>query len=380
MPVPPPTQSRRLRVHSREPTIAALLSHWLMAHPLAALAGRDFLTTADYSIAELRGLVDLAFELKNERERGQLPGKTIVLLFFNSSLRTRTSFEIAAYQLGAHHVTLNAGADFWDLEEQLGVVMDGTAAEHVRDAARVLSRYADAVAVRVYPEFADLEHDDREDVLSAFVVDATVPVINMESARAHPCQALGDLMTLSECFASQGDGTLNGRRVTLAWVPHVEPLPHSVPLSMLDVLARAGCRVTIAHPPGFALAPDVIESASAEAAKAGGEVVATTDRAAAFDGAEVVYARSWCSRELYGKWDAEQEHMAALGDAWTITEADMARTAGSGRGRFMHALPVRRNLHATDAVVDAPTALIYQQAENRLHATKALLCALLDGS
>src|SRR5690606_8544100 len=209
------------------------------------IRGRDFLGLADFEPADIDDILKLAFEMKREQRTWSLKGKTIIMLFFNSSLRTRTSFEIGAAQLEAQPVVLNIGQDAWNLEWQEGIVMDGDSPEHIKEAARVLSRYGDILAVRSFPRMTDYEQDRQDPILSSFSKYAAAPLINLESAVEHPCQGLADLMTLREVF----NHNTRGKKVVLSWAPHVKPLPLAVPHSFLLAAAMGGCDITVAHPP-----------------------------------------------------------------------------------------------------------------------------------
>ncbi len=337
--------------------------------PKIDIRGRDFLRLSDFSADEINSVIDLAFEMKKEQSRFSIAGKTIVMLFFNSSLRTRTSFEIGAYQLGAHPVVLNIGQDSWDLEWLEGAVMDGDKPEHIKDAARVLSRYADIMAVRSFPRMANYEEDKRDPILTAFSQHTNVPLINLESAVEHPCQGLADLMTLREIF----NGVTRKKKVALSWAPHPKMLPLAVPHSFVMAAAMGGCNLVVAHPEKYDLEPELLDQARKVAAAAGGRLEVTHDQAAAFEGAEVVYGKSWLSRAFYGKPKDETAYRKTLPN-WTISEKKMERTS---RAKFMHCLPVRRNVVVDDAVLDGEDCVVYQQAENRLHAQKALMVKLL---
>ena len=304
--------------------------------------------------------------------------RSIGLVFFNSSLRTRTSMELAATQLGAHATTLDVGAGtgVWGFAWERGRTMDGAEAEHIDEAVGVLSRYYDALGVRVFATLRDAATDDADALLNGFARAASVPVVNLESARVHPCQQLADAATLAQLFgdgfgaahpASGGD--LARRTVTVTWAPHPKPLPRAVPHSAVLAAARVGVNVRIAHPEGFDLAPDVIAAARAYAAARGTTVEVMHDQAAAFDGADAVYAKAWAAPLVYTDPAAEAALRAAHAD-WTVTEARMRATR---EGRFLHCLPVRRGVVVEDAVLDGPRTVHLDQAENRLHAQKAIL-------
>ncbi len=291
--------------------------------------------------------------------------RSLGLLFFNPSLRTRTSMELAAVHLGAHATTLVAGQGTWQIEWRDGAVMDGAAAEHIREAIGVLSEYYDALGVRIFASQTDYVQDRDEVLLRAIVRAATVPVINLESAFYHPCQALADAATILEHLG----GTVQGRRFVLSWAYHPRPLPMAVPNSALLMAARLGMEVVVAHPPGFELDEGVMARAQADAAAHGGRVTVVHDQAEAFAGAEIIYAKSWGSRLCYTAPDDEAA-LRARYRHWRVTPELMARTR---QAAFMHCLPVRRNVVVDDAVLDGPRAIHLKQAAFRLYAQKAIL-------
>ncbi|MCA8914587.1 MAG: N-acetylornithine carbamoyltransferase [Planctomycetes bacterium] len=336
---------------------------------MSDIRGRDFIRLADFETPQIDDILNLAVEMKREQRTWSLKGKTIIMLFFNSSLRTRTSFEIGAAQLDAQPVVLNVGQDAWNLEWQEGVVMNGNSPEHIKDAAKVLSRYGDILAVRSFPLLKDYQQDRLDPILSSFSKYASAPLINLESAVEHPCQGLADLMTLREIF----NHNTKGKKVVLSWAPHVKALPLAVPHSFLLAAAMGGCDITVAHPQKFELEEAVMKQATGIAAKTGGSVKISHDQDEALKGAEVVYAKSWLSLEHYGNPEAEMAYRATL-PSWTISEEKMGLTS---RAKFMHCLPIRRNVVATDGVLDHDDCVVYQQAENRLHAQKALLVKML---
>ncbi len=344
-----------------------------MIHALpSSLRGRDFMQVTDLNPEELGAILNLAFEMKREQRVFTIKNpKTFVMLYFNPSLRTRTSFEIGCRQLGITPVHIDAQGEGWMLEWRNGAIMNEQAAEHAKDAARVLSRYADAVGLRSYPPMKNLAEDRLDPLVTTFSRNSTVPVINLESATSHPCQGLGDLMTLREIFPEG----VAGKKVVLTWAPGPQPFTQSVANTFARVAAMAGADLTIAHPEGFELADDVMQAARKLAGDSGGSVKVSHDRDAAFAGADVVYAKSWVSSRWYGDWAAEEQVRAKMADKWTVTADAMDLTH---RARFMHPLPLRRNVVATDAVVDGPDCVVYQQSENRLHVQKALLMGLLQ--
>jgi len=313
----------------------------------------------DLSEREVDDLLDLSLRIKRRASGVQLTGKSVGLLFFRGSLRTRTSFEAAMHQLGGHTINLNATSDFWEVEAQEGSVMDGKAPEHIKDAAAVLSRYVNALAIRPALTGQSWAVDRRDESIRAWVQHARVPVINMESALWHPLQALADLMTMRETL-----GELEGKRLSIVWTN-----------SLLLAALRAGLHVSLAHPTGYDLDDQVMAEATRLSEKRGARVETGMTAAEGVRGAHLVYARSWQSLDDYGNPTLAASRRSRT-SGWTIDEALMRL---GDRARLMHAMPVRRNLEVTDEVLDGPRSLIYEQAENRLHSQKALLVTLLRG-
>jgi N-acetylornithine carbamoyltransferase len=289
------------------------------------------------------------------------------MMFFQPSLRTRASFEVAMERLGGHTINL-ASHDLYELEPEEQAVMDGRAEEHVKDAARTLSRYVDVLGVRAASRTGTWARDRQELLLRGYSRHCSVPVVNLETCFEHPCQAIADALTMREHL-----GALQGRHLTLVWCNHPEPKSLGPTHSLLQVAARLGMQVTLAHPLGFEVDGAVIERSKAAAGAAGGSVRVINDLGAAAAGAQVVYARSWGCTKYWD--DPEREAMVkrSLQD-WRVDEALMAKTDNA---LLMHPLPVRRNVAATDAVLDGPRSVIYDQAENRVHAQQALLLQLL---
>lgn len=325
---------------------------------------RDFTHLSDYTPAQLDALVELALQLKREPpQRKPLAGKALAFCFMNPSLRTQVSMEVAAAQLGAHPVTLSLGGSTWQMEHEEGVVMDGSCPEHLKEAVPVLTRFCDLVALRSFPAGKSWEEDKQEPYLTAFKKYAEKPVVNLESATGHPCQALADIMTIKERMEPKG------KRFLLTWAPHIKGLPMAVPNSAVEIAAAAGMHVTIARPKGFDLDPEVMTQVRKNAAS----VTVTDDANGAFDGQEVVYAKSWGSIAAYGQplpSDAE------FRKKWIVTQQKMKKTNDAF---FMHCLPVRRNVVVEDAVLDSKASVVIDQAENRLHTAKAVLLHLING-
>ena len=319
----------------------------------------------DLDAATWRARLDRARWHRENRAWSQAAaGKALGLVFFNPSLRTRASMDLAAAHLGAHPVTLTPGNGTWGLETRDDVVMDGDAAEHVREAFGVLSRYVDALGVRTFATLSDYDADREDRAFRAAVEASTVPVVNLESARWHPCQELGDAATVCDLL-----GEPRGKKFVLHWAPHPKPLPRAVPNSAVMMAARLGMEVVVCRPEGFGLDADVLEMARAEARKADGSVTESTDRPEALAGASVVYAKAWAGSTVYDAPDLEARQRGSHAD-WRISNGDMTRT---DRAHFMHCLPVRRGVVVDGDVLDGDRAAHLLQAEYRLHAQKAVL-------
>ncbi|MCS6805739.1 MAG: N-acetylornithine carbamoyltransferase [Acidobacteriota bacterium] len=338
---------------------------------LASLKGRSFLATTDFSRPELSALLDLAIQHKHGWITPGLPlaGKSVALVFFNPSLRTRASMIVAIQQLGGVPVVLDVGQGTWSLEYREGVVMDGDKTEHIKEAAAVLGTYVHAIGVRSFPRMQDYDEDKAELVINAFKRYSHVPILNLESSMHHPLQGLADVMTIKEKF-----GTVDQRKVVLTWAYHPKPLPMAVPNTFALVTAQYGMDLTIAHPPEYELDPDIMAEVQRQAALNQSRVRVVHDMAEACRGAEVVYAKSWGSRHYYGRLDEERQ-MRQQYKHWIVTPEIMART---NNGYFMHCLPVRRNVVVADEVLDSPRSIVVHQASNRLHIQKTLLSLLLQ--
>lgn len=337
-----------------------------------SVALRHLHSLDDRSRAEVEALLDRAARLKAGEAVGSLDGRSIVLLFLAPSLRTRVSMELAGKQLGAHVVTLQAGGGLWAIETREGVVMDGVAAEHISEAARVLSRYGDLLALRAFPSRSSWQEDARDETLRGVMRHATVPVLNLESSLYHPCQALADLLTLREQL-----GARRGK-VVLSWTNHPKALPVAVPNSFALAATQLGWDLTIARPEGYSLPDEVMARCRSHAEAAGSKLEETADREAAAEGAIAVYAKSWGRLDRYGETERELEERRAAGLArWIVDEPFMRRT---DEAIFMHCLPVRRGVVVSDGVIDGARSRVFDQAENRLHVQKAILLDQLEGT
>ena len=349
------------------------------------MALRHFLSTQDWSRKDLDALLDRARLFKQEmRSPAQEPaihgrtsqqtgrdlaGKSIALLFFNPSMRTRTSFELGAFQLGGHAIVLAPGKDAWPIEFDLGTAMDGDTEEHVAEVARVLSRYVDLIGVRAFPEFQDWAVDREDRVIRAFARYATVPVINMETI-THPCQELAHVLALQERF---GTADLRGKKYVLTWTYHPKALNTAVANSALTIATRMGMDVTLLCPtPEYVLDERYMGWAAANVAESGGSLQVSHDIDSAYADADVVYAKSWGALPYFGDWEREKP----IRDQYRHFIVDEAKMAKTNNGAFSHCLPLRRNVKATDAVMDSPNCIAIEEAENRLHVQKAVMAQL----
>lgn len=314
----------------------------------------NFLSLAD--VTDLDALIQSGRDAKANPFTDQHLGKnkTIGLLFFNSSLRTRLSTQKAAQNLGLNVMTMNVGQDSWGLEMEEGVIMDSDKAEHVREAAAVIGRYCDIIGIRAFAGLQDRELDYKEQVMHQFAKYAKVPIVNLESATRHPLQSLADCITIEEAR------TKARPKVVLTWLPHFKPLPQAVANSFcewMNARANAGAvDFVITHPEGYELAPEFVGNA---------RVVYNQDEA--FEGADFIYGKNWSSYTHYGQ-------VLTKDPSWAVTMNDIRR---SDNGKFMHCLPVRRNLKVSDEVLDSPHSLVIEQAANREWSAQAVLKEIL---
>jgi N-succinyl-L-ornithine transcarbamylase len=276
--------------------------------------------------------------------------KTIGLLFFNSSLRTRISTQKAAQNLGLNVITMNVGQDGWGLEMEEGVIMNGDKAEHVKEAAAVIGSYCDIIGIRSFAGLQDREKDYAEIVFQQFKKYAEVPIINLESATRHPLQSLADCITIEEFKIKQRP------KVVLTWLPHFKALPQAVANSFCEWMNPMDVELVITHPEGYDLAPEFVGK---------GQVIYDQDKA--LEGADFVYGKNWSSYQHYGQ-------VLTSDPSWMITEAKMSRT---DNGKFMHCLPLRRNMKVADEVLDGPRSLVIEQAANREWSAQAALREVL---
>ena len=325
----------------------------------------NLINTIGMSSAALDELIDSALRYKRgDNKATPLSGKSVALVFFNPSLRTRASMQVGIYELGGNAVVLEPGGTSWTLEHRDGVVMDEDKTEHVAEFVRVLERYCSAIGVRTFAALKDWDEERTDPVINSFVKYATVPIINLESAMHHPCQSLADMMTIREKFGSAR------KRVLLTWAWHPKPLPMAVPNSFALASAQMGHDLVIAHPEDWDLDDELMQTVAAETAASGGSLTVTHDIDSAFRNVDVVYAKSWGAKRCYGNTEQEIIARARYRKKWIVDEQKMELT---NNAIFMHCLPVRRNVIVTDEVIDSRASVVIDEAENRLHVQKAIL-------
>jgi N-acetylornithine carbamoyltransferase len=328
-----------------------------------------FLDLADFSREQVQDLLALAQSLQLKPQPHALAGKILGLIFFNPSLRTLASFQAGMARLGGDSFVITPGQGTWQLETRLHAVMNGAAAEHIREGIPVLASYCDALGVRAFAEGRNLQHDIDETFFRTLNSLCDKPLINMESAMNHPCQALADWRTMDELEIPES------AKFVLSWAYHPKALPLAVPAATLQMAAMRGMEVVVARPDGFALPPAVMDKARRAAAAAGGSVTETSDRAAALAGARVLYAKEWGSTRHYGDAEGDARLRADLSD-WCVRESWFA--AALPDAKLMHCLPVRRNVAVADDVLDGPRAVVKREAFNRLAVQMAVLHRMLS--
>ena len=318
------------------------------------------MTTQEWAIEDIEMVLQKAAELKRNREiTDDLKGKTFVMIFFNPSTRTRTSFTAAMVELGGYPMAVEADR-----------IWLGQDSESPKDTAKVLSRYASAIGVRIFPNITKWKYGASHELVRELAKWSDVPLINLEDDMYHPCQALSDIFTVREKKKK-----LTGKKFLLSWAYHPKPLPLSVPNSTLLMMTRFGLDVTLLHPPGFELDAKIIGMAQQNAAESGGSFTIENKLEDGYRDADIVYVKSWSSLKSYGNPAEEKKLRLPYRGKWICDEAKMDLTKKGSN--FMHCLPLRRNVVATDGVVDGPRSIIYDQAENRLHVQKAILLKLL---
>ncbi len=304
-------------------------------------------------VSDLSALLKEGMEIKNApfSYKGNIRNKSICLLFLNPSLRTRLSSQRAAQNLGVDVTVFDVGSGGWKLEFSDGAIMNGDKAEHIKEAAAVIGTYFDLVAIRAFATLQDRDEDYSEQVLSQFIEHCPVPVVNLESSTRHPLQAFADLITI------ETHKKVEKPKVVLTWAPHPGELPQAVANSFSLWTQKAGYDLIITHPKGYELAPKFAGNATIE-----------YDQQKAFEGADFVYAKNWCSYSDYGK-------IISTDEKWMIDGAKMKRT---NKAKFMHCLPVRRNVVVSDSVIESKNSLVIEEAGNRIVSAQTIFKKILS--
>ena len=331
---------------------------------------KRFLDLADFTREDITGLLALADRLHERPEPQALTGRILGLLFFNNSLRTLASMQAGMSRLGGSSFVITPGAGTYQIETRLGVAMNGVAAEHVREGLPVLASYCDALGIRAFADGKNLEADLAETTFNAMAQLVDKPLINLESAMSHPCQALADWKTMDDVQVPR-----RGRFV-LSWAWHPRALPLAVPATALHMAAMRGMDVTVLRPEGFALPAPIMDKARRAASAAGGSVRETADRREALEGAHIIYAKEWGTTTAYGDAQADAALRAPLTD-WCVRDSWFSTT--DPQCRLMHCLPVRRNTAVADEVLDGPRSIVLREAHNRLLVQMAVLYRMLKG-
>ena len=309
--------------------------------------------TSIQNIDSLEKWVKEAIEIKKNPLKNKTLGenKTLGMLFFNPSLRTRLSTQKAALNLGMDVLVMNFTSEGWTLEFEDGVIMNQAASEHIKEAAQVISQYCDIIAIRAFAGLIDKEKDNAETVMSGFLKYATVPIVNMESATGHPLQSLADAITMEEHKISHRP------KVVLSWAPHPRALPQAVANSFVEMMQLQDADFVITHPEGYELNPEITKDSKIE-----------YDQDKAFENADFIYAKNWSNYNEYGQ-------ITNADSNWTITAEKMALTNDA---KFMHCLPVRRNVIVADEVLDSQNSIVIQQANNRTYSAQLVLQKILE--
>lgn len=302
----------------------------------------------------LEALVEKKFPFANNH-LGK--NKTLGLIFLNPSLRTRLSTQRAAQNLGMNAIVMNLDKEGWNMETKEGVVMNGLAAEHIKEAAAVIGQYCNIIGVRSFPKFQSRDEDYSEEILNKFLKYSGVPVISLESATLHPFQSLADLITITEIWNSKSRTPNSKPKVVLSWAPHPKILPQAVPNSFSEWILKTNFDFVITHPRGYELADEFTK---------GAKIIYNQEEA--FKGADFIYAKNWSSYREYGKILSQDKE-------WMITNKKMSQTDNA---KFMHCLPVRRNIVVADEVLDGPNSIVIQQAQNRIYSAQVILKKILQ--
>jgi N-succinyl-L-ornithine transcarbamylase len=308
---------------------------------------KNYLSIND--LENLQQAVKEAIDLKQNPFQFKALGKqkTICLLFFNNSLRTRLSTQKAAMNLGMEVMIMNFDSEGWQLEYEDGVIMDQGKSEHIKEAAQVVSQFADIVAIRAFAGLVDKEKDEAEIVLNGFKKYASIPVVNMESSVGHPLQALADAITIEE------SKTIEKPKIVLSWAPHPKALPHAVANSFVEMMKLQDAEFVITHPKGYELNPEITKGCTI-----------VHDQNKALENANFVYVKNWSSYSDYGKILSQDK-------SWMMTKEKL------GNAKFMHCLPVRRNVVVEGTILDSNQSLVIEQANNRTYSAQLVLKRIL---
>ena len=310
--------------------------------------------TSVYDLPILNDAIKAAREIKSNPFAFEHLGKnkTMVLIFFNASLRTRLSTQKAAMNLGMNTMVLNVNQDGWRMESELGVIMDGDKPEHMREAIPVIGRFCDIIGVRAFAGLENKEDDYSEKILNQFIQYSGVPVVSMEAATRHPLQSFADHLTIEEYKTKERP------KVVLSWAPHPKALPQAVPNSFVEWMRQTDYDLVVTHPAGYELDKQFM-----------GDLKVEYDQNKAFEGADFIYAKNWSSYNHYGE-------ILSKDMSWTVTADKMALT---NNAKFMHCLPVRRNMIVSDEVLDGPSSIVVDEAENRVYSAQTILKMILEG-
>ena len=330
---------------------------------------KAFNDLADFSGEEIQTLLDLANRLDARPEPDALKGKVLALLFLSPSLRTLASFQAAMVRLGGGSFVISPDMSIHGIESRPGIVMDGAAAEHIREAIPVIASYGDAIGIRAFAERKSIEADLAETEFKTMTGLADKPYINMESAMNHPCQSLADWKTMDDFSVPA-----NGGKFVLSWAYHPRALPLAVPAATLHMAAMRGMDVTVLRPEGFELPDQLMKKAAAAAEASGGSVTETDQRPEAMEGAHIIYAKSWSSTRHYGK-KLDDQKLREQYLNWCVDETWFQ--AAKDDCRFMHCLPVRRGVVVADEILDGPRSIVIPEARNRMLAQMAVLHQML---
>ncbi|MGI9309683.1 MAG: N-acetylornithine carbamoyltransferase [Gammaproteobacteria bacterium] len=330
---------------------------------------KEFNDLGDFTGEEINSLLQLATRLEQSPEPRALDGKVLALLFLSPSLRTLASFQAAMTRLGGGAFVISPNMSIHGLETRPGIVMDGMAAEHIREAVPVIASYGDAIGIRAFAERRNLDDDLADKEFNEMRDLCEIPLINMESAINHPCQSLADWKTMDDLKVPS-----NGGKFVLSWAYHPRALPLAVPAATLHMAAARGMDVTVLRPEGFGLPDAIMHKARQAAAATGGSLQETDDRKKAMEGAHVIYAKSWSSTTCYGDRPGDEKLRLGLED-WCVDEPWFETAQDDCR--FMHCLPVRRGVVVNDRILDGPRSVVIQEARNRMYAQMAVLHQML---